>query len=112
MCPDVPYFIILLCLTPDDFTHQGESAASQWVNQTMPMHPVNLLSGMGPRSAHLYYFTLSNTRQFAGGECYQYVYKKHFFCLFMLSDCLSMSINSISSTKNPESEREICRKLQ
>jgi hypothetical protein len=23
--------IILLCLTPDDFTHQGESVASQWV---------------------------------------------------------------------------------
>jgi hypothetical protein len=21
--PDAPYFIILLCLTPDDFTHQG-----------------------------------------------------------------------------------------
>jgi hypothetical protein len=31
MCPDVPYFIILLCLMPDDFTCQGESAASQWV---------------------------------------------------------------------------------
>ena len=24
--PDVPYFIILLCLAPDDFTRQGESA--------------------------------------------------------------------------------------
>ena len=43
MRPDVPYFIILLCLTPDDFTRQGESAisfpepailriAAQWVN--------------------------------------------------------------------------------
>jgi hypothetical protein len=31
MRPDVPYFIILLCLTPDNFTHQGESAATQWV---------------------------------------------------------------------------------
>jgi hypothetical protein len=31
MCPDVPYFIILLCLTPDDFTRHGESAATQWV---------------------------------------------------------------------------------
>jgi hypothetical protein len=31
MHPDEPYFIILLCLTPDDFTHQGESAATQWV---------------------------------------------------------------------------------
>jgi hypothetical protein len=27
-----PYFIILLCLTPDNFTHQGESAATHWVN--------------------------------------------------------------------------------
>ena len=25
---DVPYFIILLCLTPGDFTRQGESAAT------------------------------------------------------------------------------------
>ncbi len=32
---DAPYFIILLCLMPDDFTHQGESAATQWVNQTI-----------------------------------------------------------------------------
>jgi hypothetical protein len=29
---DVPYFIILLCLTPDDFTCQGESTGSWWVN--------------------------------------------------------------------------------
>ena len=26
MCPDVPYFGILLCLTADNFTCQGESA--------------------------------------------------------------------------------------
>jgi hypothetical protein len=32
MHPDVPYFIILLCLTPDNFAHQGERAATQWVN--------------------------------------------------------------------------------
>jgi hypothetical protein len=32
MCPDAPYFIILLCLMPDNFTRQGESAATQWVN--------------------------------------------------------------------------------
>jgi hypothetical protein len=31
---NAPYFIILLCLTPDYFTHQGESAAIQWVNFT------------------------------------------------------------------------------
>jgi hypothetical protein len=24
MRPDAPYFIILLCLTPDDFTRKGE----------------------------------------------------------------------------------------
>ena len=29
MC--VPYFVILLRLMPDDFTCQGESAATQWV---------------------------------------------------------------------------------
>jgi hypothetical protein len=33
MRPDAPYFIILLCLAPHDFTRQGESAAcTQWVN--------------------------------------------------------------------------------
>jgi hypothetical protein len=32
MHPDAPYFILLLGLTPDDFTRQGESAATQWVN--------------------------------------------------------------------------------
>jgi hypothetical protein len=31
MRPDAPYFVILLCLTPDNFTRQGESAATQWV---------------------------------------------------------------------------------
>jgi hypothetical protein len=34
MHPDAPYFGILLCLTPDDFTRQVESAATQWVNRT------------------------------------------------------------------------------
>ena len=29
---NAPYFIILLCLTPDNFTRQWESAATQWVN--------------------------------------------------------------------------------
>ena len=28
MHPDAPYFIILLCLMPDDFTHQGKSAVT------------------------------------------------------------------------------------
>jgi hypothetical protein len=29
---NVPYFIILHCLMPGNFTHQGESVAIQWVN--------------------------------------------------------------------------------
>jgi hypothetical protein len=45
-CPDEPYFIILLCLMPDKFTCQGESAATQWVNP---------LSGNAPRCTLLYY---------------------------------------------------------
>ena len=33
---DFPFFIIiLLCLMPDNFTRQGESTATQWVNQTI-----------------------------------------------------------------------------
>ena len=32
-CPDVPYFIILLCLMPDDINRQGESAPTQRVRQ-------------------------------------------------------------------------------
>ena len=31
MHPDAAYFSILLCLMPDDFTRQVESAATQWV---------------------------------------------------------------------------------
>jgi hypothetical protein len=30
--PDVPHFIILFCLTAEDFTRQGESAGAEWVN--------------------------------------------------------------------------------
>ena len=34
MQPNAPYFIILLCPMPDDFTRQGGSADTQWdVNQ-------------------------------------------------------------------------------
>jgi hypothetical protein len=44
MCPDEAYFVILLCLIPDDFTHLGESAATQWVNWVIMgyllMHPL------------------------------------------------------------------------
>ena len=29
---NAPYFIILLCLMPDNFTHQRESGGAQWVN--------------------------------------------------------------------------------
>ena len=37
MPPDAPYiiYIILLCLTPDDFIRQGESAATHWVKETI-----------------------------------------------------------------------------
>jgi hypothetical protein len=31
MHPDAPYFSILLCLTPDDFTRHVESTAPHWV---------------------------------------------------------------------------------
>jgi hypothetical protein len=34
MRPDAPYFIVLLCLMPDYFTRQGESAVPQWVRTT------------------------------------------------------------------------------
>jgi hypothetical protein len=45
---DAPYLIsILRCLMPEYFTHQVESAATQWVNHLnkLPMHPLNPLSG-------------------------------------------------------------------
>ena len=35
MRPEAPYFIILLCLTPHNFTRPGESAANQWVNTSL-----------------------------------------------------------------------------
>jgi hypothetical protein len=31
MRPDAPYFIFLLCLTPDDFARQEKSVDTQWV---------------------------------------------------------------------------------
>ena len=49
MISDAPYFSILLCLTPDDFTRQVESAATQWVNE--------MLMGRGAKS---YYYSNSN----------------------------------------------------
>ena len=64
------YFITLLFLTPDyftlsitpdDFTHQGETAATRCVNQTIC--PCTLLTFTW-QSALLYCFTLSNTRLF------------------------------------------------
>jgi hypothetical protein len=39
MHQDAPYFIILLCLMPDDLTRQGlmgKSAATNWVNTPGP----------------------------------------------------------------------------
>jgi hypothetical protein len=35
MCPDAPFFIILLCLVPGNFTCQGMSAATQWIKNKM-----------------------------------------------------------------------------
>jgi cytosine/uracil/thiamine/allantoin permease len=48
MHPNAPYFIILLCLTPDDFARQEESASTQWINQIdyLPMYLVNPLVAM------------------------------------------------------------------
>jgi hypothetical protein len=37
--PITSYFIILLCLTPDNFTHQGEMAmALNWLTVTLGLH--------------------------------------------------------------------------
>jgi F0F1-type ATP synthase membrane subunit a len=39
MCPDAPHFIILLCIMPDNFTHQGESVlAHRCVLINLPAH--------------------------------------------------------------------------
>ena len=38
------YFIILLCLTPDNFTYHGESAGAQWVNLTIKSTLQNIKS--------------------------------------------------------------------
>jgi hypothetical protein len=51
MHPDAPYFSILFCLTPDDFTRQVEiSAVTQWVNLIVFIltHPVNFPCGKKP----------------------------------------------------------------
>jgi hypothetical protein len=32
MRPDAPYFIIRLCLTPDDLVRHGEIAVTQWIS--------------------------------------------------------------------------------
>jgi hypothetical protein len=44
MHQDAPYFIILLCLMPDDFTRQMESASTQWVRvlgRRLSDHPMD-----------------------------------------------------------------------
>ena len=38
---NAPYFSILLCLTPDDFTRQVESAAPQWVKWNIILIALN-----------------------------------------------------------------------
>ena len=37
------HFIILLCLTPDDFTCQGENAGAQWVNYIRKKLKINVV---------------------------------------------------------------------
>jgi hypothetical protein len=71
----------LLCLTPNGFNCHEESTATQWVNQTnLSIHPVKPLSGNVPLCALLYYFTLSNTRQFysSKGESW------HIICILLI----------------------------
>ena len=53
---NAPYFIILLCLTSDNFTRQEENLP---LNGLIRRHPVYPVSGNVPRCALLYYFTLS-----------------------------------------------------
>ena len=56
MRPDAPYFSNLLCQTLDDFTPQVESAATQWVNETIN----EMLIGGGGGGAKSYYNSNSN----------------------------------------------------
>ena len=50
-------FVILLCLTPDYFTRQGESAGSQWVNQTIcPGVILTLYEAMRPDALYFLIF--------------------------------------------------------
>ena len=48
MHPHVTYFIILLSVfNANDFTHQGESAVTQWVNsQTTVKFVINMNKGL------------------------------------------------------------------
>jgi hypothetical protein len=43
---NAPHFIISLCLTPDDFTRQGESAAIQWVKLSLPILTIILMANI------------------------------------------------------------------
>jgi hypothetical protein len=56
MHPNVPYFIILLCLMPDDFIRHGESAATQWVNPlgcNVPKSRVLCINPLSGSTLHL-----------------------------------------------------------
>ena len=48
MHPDAPYFSILLCLTPDDFTRQVESASPQRVKWNIILIASNQFKGDSP----------------------------------------------------------------
>jgi hypothetical protein len=70
MCPDAPY-VILLCLMPDDFTCQGESAATQCVNRATIV-PYNTWACVVYATKIHYYMLVLCTRILA------YIAKFHF----------------------------------
>ena len=61
MHPDAPYFSILFCLTPDDFTREMESAATQWDNCICNQLTRHRFSGEGcVRTALKSFYTPAN----------------------------------------------------
>jgi hypothetical protein len=43
MCPTSLFYADSDCPTPNDFTHQGESAITQWVKQELTTPELNLI---------------------------------------------------------------------
>jgi hypothetical protein len=71
MHPDAPYFSILVCLMPDNFTRQVESAATQWVNQTnCPWILLTLSVAMHPDAPYISILLSLTPDDFtSSGEC-------------------------------------------